>query len=46
MCVPVDKYCDRMADCPLSSDEEGCSCADLDMHDCLVQEAALCVFDE
>ena len=46
VCVPVDKYCDRMADCPLASDEADCSCAELDMHECIIKRLTLCVFDE
>ncbi len=46
VCVPVDKYCDRMADCPLVSDEADCSCTDLHMHECTVKKATLCIFEE
>ena len=35
-----------MADCPHGSDEAGCSCADLDMPECTVNGAILCIFDE
>ena len=35
-----------MADCPFASDETDCSCADLDMHDCLVNGAHLCFINE
>ena len=45
-CIPLDKYCDKMADCSYGSDEADCSCADLDMHDCKVHGARLCMFKE
>ncbi len=28
VCIPVDQYCDRVADCPVASDEADCSCED------------------
>ena len=46
ICTPIDKYCDKMTDCPLSSDEIDCSCEDLYMHNCIVNKARLCIFDE
>ena len=45
-CIPVDKYCNRLVDCPLGTDEKDCSCADLDMHECMINGARLCIFDE
>ncbi len=45
-CVPVEKYCNRIADCPRGSDEVDCSCTDLDMHECMINGAKLCIFDE
>ena len=38
-CIPEKKYCDKMADCPLGSDETGCNCTDLDMHECMINGA-------
>ncbi len=46
VCSPVHKYCDRIADCPLGSDETDCSCADLDMHECMFNGARLCIFSQ
>ena len=42
----MDKYCDKLADCPFGSDEVECSCTDLDMHKCMINGAKLCIFDE
>ena len=36
MCIPVFWYCDGKVDCPLESDEEGCSCEQLGMIECFV----------
>ena len=36
MCIPVFWYCDGKVDCPLGSDEEGCSCEQLGMIECFV----------
>ncbi len=46
ICVPMNKHCDRMADCPLGSDESDCSCTDLDMQYCKINEARLCIFKD
>ncbi len=46
VCIPVDKYCNRVAHCPLGSDETDCSCADLDMHECMINGVRLCIFNE
>ncbi len=34
MCVPVYWLCDGKADCPLASDEAGCSCEDWGLVEC------------
>ncbi len=48
VCVPVERYCDRVPDCPLGSDEAdtACTCDDLDMHECMIHESSLCIYKE
>ncbi len=46
ICFPTNKQCDKIADCPLGSDEADCSCADLDMQDCIIMETTVCLFPE
>ena len=47
-CFPVERYCDRMADCPLGSDESDayCSCEDWNMYTCYIGGSALCIYKE
>ena len=42
VCVPVEKYCDRVADCPYGSDEANCSCEAWDMHQCHFGGSSMC----
>ena len=35
-----------MADCPHGSDEADCSCADLDMHSCIIMGLSICILPE
>ncbi len=43
ICVPVEGYCDRVADCPYGSDEAHCSCVDWDMYECSIGGTTLCI---
>ncbi len=45
-CVPIYKYCDRIADCPDGSDEVQCSCNDWNMIECQMGDADLCFYKE
>ncbi len=45
-CVPIERYCNRVADCPLGSDEAGCSCKDWGMHQCQIHGDFICVYKE
>ncbi len=46
LCAPVERYCDRVADCPHGSDEAGCSCEDLDKYECSIGRTTLCVYKQ
>ena len=46
MCVPVERYCDRIADCPDGSDEADCSCEDWDMYECKIGEINMCIYKQ
>ncbi len=48
VCVPVERYCDRVADCPLGSDEaeSGCSCDDWKLTTCEIEGINLCIYAE
>ena len=48
VCVPVERYCDRLPDCPLGSDEAalGCSCDDWNLYSCPIQGTDLCIYAE
>ncbi len=47
-CFPVERYCDRMADCPYGSDEGDsfCRCEDWNMYMCKVGGSKLCIYKE
>ncbi len=47
-CVPIEKYCDRVADCPLGSDEteSGCNCLDWELHGCQLNGLGMCIYPE
>ncbi len=44
VCVPVERYCDRVADCPEGSDEGECSCEDWGMQECSIDGSNMCIF--
>ena len=44
MCVPVERYCDRVLDCPDGSDEADCSCEDWNMYECSIGEINVCIY--
>ncbi len=41
VCIPVERYCDRVIDCPEGTDEADCSCTDWDMHECSIGKASM-----
>ena len=44
VCVPVERYCDRVADCPDGSDEADCSCEDWDMYGYRLEGIIMCIY--
>ncbi len=48
VCVPIEKYCDREADCPSASDEADCSCEEWNMISCKISGdfLYLCIYKE
>ncbi len=46
MCVPADKYCNGIADCPAGSDEADCSCEDWNMLTCGIGNTSFCCLQE
>ena len=47
-CFPIEKNCDRVADCPLGSDETDsyCTCMDWKLDECQLNGLAMCVYPE
>ena len=46
VCVPVEKYCDTIYDCPQGTDEISCSCEAWNMQSCVIGDAELCIYNE
>ncbi len=44
VCVPVERYCDRVADCPDGGDESKCSCEDWNMHEFRLEGINMCIY--
>ncbi len=47
-CFPFSQFCDRVADCPLGSDEadSGCTCQDWNLQECRIDNRDLCIYPE
>ncbi len=45
-CFPMDRFCNRVADCPLGSDEadSSCTCQDWGMKQCNMEHVKLCIY--
>ncbi len=45
-CFPIERFCDRVADCPVGSDEadSGCKCQDWGMQQCDIDNTELCIY--
>ncbi len=46
VCLPIDKYCDAVPDCPQASDERDCTCEDWNMLPCLIRGKEVCLHKE
>ena len=46
VCVPVERYCNRVADCPDGSDETDCSCEDWNMHQSRLEGINMCIYKQ
>ncbi len=48
ICVPVERYCNTVADCSGASDEadSGCTCENLKMHQCFLAGSPVCFYKD
>ncbi len=46
ICIPAERYCDGLAQCPQGSDEKGCSCIDWNMFNFQIQQKDYCIYSE
>ncbi len=48
ICLPVEKFCDGVIDCPLGSDEAAsdCTCEEWGLNECKLNGQTMCVYNE